>query len=154
MKWLETVKKNFCILKWKIRWMYISLLIGKIGMLKMLHYLLWKMWTLNLLSTLRFCLLIFQVLLIPHSLTLLCKKIIDVKVNPCFILWIRDFVLGRVQYVNLNDQYSDILMTNTGAPQGCVLSPLVFSLYTNDYTSTQHLCKIFEYTDDCHSFTL
>lgn len=46
--------------------------------------------------------------------------------------WILDFLTGRPQSVRMGDHTSTTLILNTGAPQGCVLSPLLYSLFTHD----------------------
>jgi hypothetical protein len=81
----------------------------------------------------------------PH---VLMKKLIDMNVNSHLILWINDFLVNRVQYVKFSNTFSDCLITNTGAPQGCVLSPLLFTLYTSDCRSNNENCFLIKYADD------
>ncbi|KAK3506397.1 hypothetical protein QTP70_001791 [Hemibagrus guttatus] len=54
----------------------------------------------------------------------------------------------RHQLVKLGKFTSNSRTTSTGAPQGCVLSPLHFSLYTNDCTSTDPSVKLLKFADD------
>ena len=70
----------------------------------------------------------------PH---LLMQKLQSMEVSPSLILWIHSFMTGRPQYVKLGatGTVSDTLVTNTGAPQGCVLSPALFTTYTSDSRS-------------------
>ncbi|KAM9512196.1 uncharacterized protein ACWYII_046268 [Salvelinus alpinus] len=43
-----------------------------------------------------------------------------------------DFLMGRPQVVRVGNNTSATLTLNTGVPPGCVLSPLLYSLFTHD----------------------
>ena len=81
----------------------------------------------------------------PHRLI---EKLLHLKVKPSLILWITDFLLTRSQRVRVNNILSEPLHTNTGSPQGCVLSPIIFILYTNDCLSHFNNVHTFKYADD------
>ena len=40
------------------------------------------------------------------------------------------------------------IAVNTGAPQGCVLSPILFSIYMNDISSNNSSVILIKYADD------
>ncbi len=48
----------------------------------------------------------------------------------------------------MGNNTSSPLILNTGAPQGCVLSPLLYSLYTHDCTATHSSNVIVKFADD------
>ena len=81
-----------------------------------------------------------------------CKLYFKLKDMFCFnsglCNWILDFLLNRPQKVKFNNTESDIIILNTGAPQGCVLSPLLYSLFTNDCKSMNNTIKIVKFADD------
>ena len=81
----------------------------------------------------------------PH---IMMQKLINMNVNPKLILWINEFLTDRPQYVKLLEAKSGTLITNTGAPQGCVLSPLLFTIYTSDCKCDDDRCRLFKYADD------
>ena len=80
--------------------------------------------------------------------TILKKKMASLQVNECTIKWILNFMTNRQQYVTVGNVSSSTLTTSTGAPQGCVLSPLCYNIYTNDFTSQHDNCLVLKYADD------
>ena len=61
---------------------------------------------------------------------------------------ITDFLSHRRQCVRMGKHVSDPRTISTGSPQGCVLSPLLFSLYTNTCTSSHQNVKLLKFADD------
>ncbi|KAI3363181.1 hypothetical protein L3Q82_011546 [Scortum barcoo] len=80
--------------------------------------------------------------------TLLRDKLSRMGVDPQLMDWISDYLTGRPQYVGLKDITSDTVVSSTGAPQGTVLAPLLFTLYTSDFCYNSELCHIQKYADD------
>uniref|UniRef100_A0AAQ6IRP3 Reverse transcriptase domain-containing protein n=1 Tax=Anabas testudineus TaxID=64144 RepID=A0AAQ6IRP3_ANATE len=64
---------------------------------------------------------------------LLGGKLKKMQVNTPLISWIMDYLTNRPQYVRLQNCVSDTVICSTGAPQGTVLSPFLFTLYTSDF---------------------
>ncbi len=62
--------------------------------------------------------------------------------------WITSFLTDRQLLVRLGKFSSSTRTISTGAPQGCVLSPLLFSLYTNDYKSKDSSVKLLKFADN------
>ena len=79
---------------------------------------------------------------------LIMKQLITMDVNCYIILWINEFLTGRYQYVRYQGGTSDLIITNTGAPQGCVLSPVLFSIYTSQCKCYDSSTQLFKYADD------
>ncbi len=79
---------------------------------------------------------------------ILSTKLTQLTVPASTCQWITDFLTDRRQQVRLGNITSSTRTNSTGAPQGCVLSPLLFSLYTNDCTSGDPSVKLLKFADD------
>ncbi len=58
------------------------------------------------------------------------------------------FLTGRPQVVKVGQFTSNSITLNVGAPQCCVLSPLLYSLYTQDCVSSHSSTSIIKFADD------
>ncbi len=81
----------------------------------------------------------------------LVAKLQTLGLNRSLCSWILDFLTGSSQVVRMGNNTSSPLILNTGAPQGCVLSPLLYSLYTHDCTATHSSNVIVKFADDTTS---
>ncbi len=59
----------------------------------------------------------------------LAVKLTDLGLNSSLCDWIQDFLTSRPQVVKMGQFTSNSITLSIGAPQGCVLSPLLYSLY-------------------------
>ena len=65
----------------------------------------------------------------------LITKLRTPGLNTSLCNWILDFLARHPQVVRVGNNTTAMLILNTGAPQGCVLSPLLYSLFTHDFTA-------------------
>ena len=72
--------------------------------------------------------------------------ILNFPVDVCN--WILDFLLDRPQVVKIKNNFSSSLVLNTGAPQGCVLSPSLYSIFTFDCEALDENSLIVKFADD------
>ena len=81
----------------------------------------------------------------PH---LMAEKLMRMEVNPVIIRWVHSFLTGRPQCVRIGTTKSAVVLTNTGAPQGCVTSPALFTIYTADCRCPSDRAIQIKFSDD------
>ena len=62
----------------------------------------------------------------------LINKRMTLGLNTSLCNWILDFLTGWPQVVRVGNNTSAMLTLNMGDPQGCVLSLLLYSLFTHN----------------------
>ncbi len=78
----------------------------------------------------------------------LAFKLPDLCLNSSLCDWIQDFLTGRPQVVKVGQFTSNSITLNVGAPQRCLLSPLLYSLYTHNCVSSHSSTFIIKFADD------
>ncbi len=78
----------------------------------------------------------------------LVTKLSNLGFSPELFNLILDFLSDRRQVVRMGSSTSAPLTLNTGAPRGCVLSPLLSSLYTHNCVPTHQSNLVVKFADD------
>ena len=84
---------------------------------------------------------------VSHAI-LLHKLNFQFGVQGCLLSWLTDYLTDRTQFSVVNGQHSTVLNVTCRIPQGSVLGPTLFALYTNDLPSAVTSGSVFMYADD------
>ena len=79
---------------------------------------------------------------------ILTEKLKEKSLHPNLINWTYSFLTDRQQKVTSDINSSNVIITSTGSPQGCVLSPILFSIYVDDMTTNSENTIMVKYADD------
>ena len=78
----------------------------------------------------------------------LYTKLQDLSVDHNLCKWLLDFLTDRPQVVRIGLHELRSLTLNVGTPQGCVLSPSLYSLFTNDCVCSDSSNEMIKFADD------
>jgi hypothetical protein len=84
-------------------------------------------------------------IIVPSKLT---TNLLALGLNCSLCNWVLDFLMSLLRGVMVGNITSSTLILNTGAPQGCSLRPLLYSLYTYDSAASRSSNSIIRFADD------
>jgi len=67
---------------------------------------------------------------VPHRRLL--RKLEAYGIKGGLLMWINNFLINRLQQVDLKGSTSKTFSVSSGVPQGSVIGPLLFLVYVND----------------------
>ena len=70
------------------------------------------------------------------------------EITGNLLAWLRDYLSDREQYTVINGVPSENTKVAHGIPQGSVLGPILFALYTSDLPKAVNTATTFLYADD------
>ncbi|XP_061761984.1 uncharacterized protein LOC133556257 [Nerophis ophidion] len=79
---------------------------------------------------------------------LMSDELFRMVVSSYIVSWITGYLSHRLQFARLGSSHLDTVVSGVGAPQGTVLSPFLFTLYTSDYQYSSRTCHLQKYSND------
>lgn len=76
------------------------------------------------------------------------SKFMRMEVDALLVSWMTNYLTCRPQHIRLQYCISDTVVSSRGAPQGTVLSPFMFTLYTSDFNYSSETCHLQRFSDD------
>ena len=77
----------------------------------------------------------------------LIRKVLQTNIPGTIIRFIANYIKGRKAYTTYRN-HTSIRQFKTGVPQGGVLSPILFSIYTSDLPPPSSPVQVMSYADD------
>ena len=83
---------------------------------------------------------------------ILLQKLFHYGNRGIILEWFDDYLTNRTQYVSIMNTYSKIQSIQCGAPQGSILGPRLFILFTNDIINTSPITEFITFANDTNFF--
>ena len=86
--------------------------------------------------------------------TVLKDKLHSIGITGSFYDWLLNYLENRKQFVTVSGSNSELLEIDTGVPQGSLLGPRLYSIYSNDLPGATTNASVEMFADDTTAFCI